>query len=325
MTIPAVRITSSANMLALVPQLLAFEPQESFVAIFLRGYSVVVTMRIDLKHLAEADFLDKIQLVVEQTDADSVVLAVYGDDERDDLQVLLADVQLDIEARMAVLGHHLDVVEALTVTGQTWRSLVTGELGSMEQIRTDPVAVRGIFEGRRVARSRQELAESVRPGSEALPRGFGTAFQQTMTEMAELADDEVVELVREHLDQWWAGRIATDGPTLGRLAALGTQEAAAPPVLARLTSKSSKRWHELWSAAVRCSQGSAALLPLVASAVSAWAAGDGATMNVATDHAADIDPDHVMVQLLRRANDQCAPPELWDSFVDKLHESGLAG
>lgn len=325
MTAQTIRISSRASMLAVIPQLLSFEPQESFVAVFLRGHSVVVTMRIDLKDLAEADFLDRVAMVVEQTDADSVVLVAYTDDERDDLGVMLRGVQMDVEARMAVLQLHLEVVEAITVIGQTWRSLVTLETGSMDEVRTDPVAVRGIFEGRRVARSRQELAESVRPGSEALLRGFGTAFQQTMTEMAELADDEVVELVREHLDQWWAGRIATDGPTLGRLVALGTQEAAAPPVLARLTSKSSKRWHELWSAAVRCSQGSAALLPLVASAVSAWATGDGATMNVATDHAASIDPDHVMVQLLRRANDQCASPELWDSFVDKLHESGLAG
>ena len=65
MTAQTIRISSSASMLAVIPQLLSFEPQESFVAVFLRGHSVVVTMRIDLKHLAEDDFLDKVQLVVE--------------------------------------------------------------------------------------------------------------------------------------------------------------------------------------------------------------------------------------------------------------------
>lgn len=317
MTTPTVRITSSANMLALVPQLLTFEPQNSFVAVFLAGHRVVVTMRIDLKHLAEADFLDKIQLVVEQTDADSVALAVYGDDECDDLQVLLADVQLDIEARMTVLGHHLDVVEALTVTGQHWRSLVTGELGSMEQIRTDPITVRGIVDGVPVARSRQELANLVRPGADPLPSGFGSAFQRTMAEMAGLDDDEIAQLTREHLDQWWRTRLI-DGPTLGRLAALGTHDAAMAPALTRLRTATAKGWHRLWAAAVRCSQGSAALLPLVAAAASAWAAGDGATMNAATDHAAEIDPEHVVVRLLRTANEQCLSPELWDRFVDQL-------
>ena len=317
MTTPTVRITSSANMLALVPQLLAFEPQNSFVAVFLRGTSVVVTMRIDLKHLAEADFLDKVQLVVEQTDADSVVLVAYGDDERDDLQVLLADVEIDIEARMAVLGHDLEIVSSIAVTGQRWCSLHTWESGSMDAVRTDPIAIRGLVDGVPVARSRQELADLVRPGADPLPSGFGSAFQHTMAEMAGLDEDEVAQLTHEHLDQWWSTR-QIDGPTLGRLVALGTHEAAMAPALARLRSTTAKSWHRLWAAAVRCSQGSAALLPLVAAAASAWAAGDGATMNAATDHAAEIDPKHVMVRLLRTANEQCLSPELWDRFVDKL-------
>ena len=34
--------------------------------------------------------------------------------------------------------------------------------------------------------------------------------------------------------------------------------------------------------------------------------------------AAKIDPEHVMVRLLRAANEQCLSPELWDRFVDRL-------
>lgn len=319
MPVPTIKISSSASMLALVPQLLAFEPQESLVAVFLRGHMVAVTMRVDLKDLTEIGLIDKVEMAAGQVGADALVLIAYTADEHDDLGVLLHGLQLDVQARMGLIGQHLEVVEAIAVNGDRWRSLVHHAAGSMDEVRTDPVAVRGIVEGRPVARDREALADQVRPGTE-MATGFGSAFRRTMEEMAPLSDDEVARRTREHLDLWWRGAPA-DGEGLGRLVALATHEAAAAVALARLSTGTAKRWHQLWAAAARCSQGSAALLPLVAAAASAWAAGDGATMNAATDFAAEIDGDHVMVRLLRAANDRCLSPDHWDRFIESFDAS----
>lgn len=320
MSVPTVKISSCASLLALVPQLLAFEPRESLVAVFLAGNRVAVTMRVDLKDLTDIGLIDKVEMAVEQVDADSTVLIAYTDDENDDLGMLLSELQLDIAARMGRIGQHLEVVEAIAVNGDRWRSLVHGEAGSMEEVRCDPVAVRGIVDGVPVSRDREALADLVRPGTER-SAGFTSAFRSTLAEMVTLSDDEVAQITGEHLDAWWRGAPA-DGSLLGRLVALGTHEAATPVVLARITTDTARRIHPLWAAAARCSQGSAALLPLLAAGASAWAAGDGATMNVATDFAAEIDRENVMVRMLRVATDHCLSPDHWDRFVETLDARG---
>lgn len=149
------RVRGPGELVAAIPHLLGFVPEDSVVCVPLGGGGPVA--RLDHPHQPE-----------DIGPAAAVLAAPYLRDRLDVAVVLLTDDRAAAQKMSHALRRrpvgHVRVPLVLWVDGSTWTDLTTGESGEVPEATRKQLAAEAVFVGRRLpAKSREALAVEVQP------------------------------------------------------------------------------------------------------------------------------------------------------------------
>lgn len=304
---PVARLSTPGDVVATVPTLCGFLPQDSVVVLSLRGRRrrLGLTVRLDLPPAAARH--DAAQLLAERVAQDGAATAVV---------VVFADAlcpELVSELTAQLRRRAVPVVEALHVRSGRWTSyLCVGPCCPAEGTPVPPVpgliAAEQALDGRAVLASREDLVRALEPDPTAT-RAYAGARRQWARLWAGDPDEARSTVLRR------AGQaldVLADGGAPGAevCAALG---AALHDVGVR--DELATWWLEQPDALLSLAESVARATPppfdAPACTLLAWLAyarGDGARANVALDRALHGDPQYSLALLLRHALDAAVPP-----------------
>ena len=324
-TRPVARLTSPADIVAVIPSLCGFVPQESLVAISLQGprKRVGLTMRFDLDWAVD-DPVSAAQEVAERLaldDAERLVLVVFSEAVATDglaWSGLVDAVQDACEQQEMLLEEAV-----LVARGRWWSYLCSGACcpPAGTPIAAEPsealrlVQAERVLQGRAVLASRDELAASVAApvllaavqAEQDLERAQARHLRDRATTTPGVLRVAVVARAHALLDRTRDGRAVT-GPEAAELA-VAVQDLRVRDEIATWSLDDREPLLSLLLQAVRLvvapyDAGVLALLAWVA-----YAEGDGALVNLALQRCLAGDPHHSLGGLLRQLIDCQIPPD----------------
>jgi hypothetical protein len=321
-----IRIGSPASLLAVVPVLLGFEPDNSMVVIGIEepGAEVKLTLRYDLPDpgLAPAVAGHAMSVLTAQRIQTAVAVG-YGPEH------LVSPVAAALRECAPTTG--VTVTELLRTENQRYWSYVCKDPaccppeGKPFDVRDHPAARAMAAESARVLASRDALAATVAPVTGAAAEQMRLATKQAEEQVARA----IARAARSGRKASVRRLIATVGlPAVsegirryrgGRR--LEPEEAAWLTVVlrdlrvrddawARMRPEHREAHTRLWTDLTRLAQPGYVCAPAALLGFVAWQSGNGALANVALDRALDEDPHYSMAVLLRQAIDSGAPPSL---------------
>lgn len=299
MTSSRFTLRGPADLLAVVPFALGFEPEESLVLVTLGGGGLHA--RVDLPRTApeRREVVATLMQAVRANDVQAAALLAYTSD-REAGPAVVEQMALALEAA------EVRVVETMRVVADRWWPIddVDGP-GERVDLRAHPFTAERVFAGESVHRSRSDLEAWVEPDpdpavSVALDAGRGL-------------DDPAVEIA------WLRGLVASyderggplpadDVARLLRVVAVGelrdhawcdlTREAARPLL---------PLWREVTVRAPDGHRASAA----ACLALCAWLSGDGALAWIAVGRAREVAPGHTLAALVGDLLEAAVSPRSW--------------
>lgn len=297
-TIPVLRGTSRADLLAIPSFLFGFHPTESVVLIGLRGNVVNFSARLDADWFATHfdQVADQVLNAAANLGRCDFVLLGYSRD--------LELASISVTEAADVLGRGR-VVEALITDGAQYWSLIDGEGPLPFDIDSSPITAHAVYEGVNIAGSREE---AVAPVTQWDPPGPG-AVDITLGQIEAMTSTAALSLLEELVEAAPPLDDHTDALTLGCLLLDEDRTAA---VLTRLrTENADQLWHNL--AAARRVAPQAALPSVVALlGVASWLSGRGAQATACIEQMAQLDRNHPVGAMLARVHHHAIPPRTWD-------------
>jgi hypothetical protein len=319
MSAPAVaRLSTPGEILAVLPSLCGFPPDESLVLLSLRGSRrrLGLTARVDLPEPPDEASVARLCAGRMAGDgADAVVLAVHSEQgRREDFVELVRRACEDLQ---------LEVVEALHVQSGLWTSY------SCERACCPPsgtplptafpalglVSAERVAAGRALLASRAELVASVAPppllqravAEQRLEQAREQWLRSRLEHGAVASRRSTLDHATALLDRVSSG--ATVGAADAALLAVGLQDVQARDGLATLLLTRSDELLSLLLQVARQVTPPADAPVCTLLAWVAYARGDGALANVALDRALEGTPDYSLALLLRTCLDAGTPPE----------------
>lgn len=350
-----VRISDPGEIVAGIPHLLGFRPEESVVLISLRGPSsgrVGLTVRADIPPPAHIPALTRALTHSIRTDRPAGVLVAVVSEAPD--EPLLGRVrptgappsaEVDLPHRRLVrrmtsnlTDAGIPVRDALLVRGGRWwsyectRRCCSPEAGTPLPGGVTELEVASVAAGTVVAGGREELADRIAPlgghawAATSAALATVAAARAARTEergwpaVAEEARAQIVEAVAACRPGGDADRLPDD-VVAGAL--WGLSDPRVWDICVELTLGPDAHAAEaLWVECTRRGPSPLDAPPATLVAISAWLRGDGAMANVALDRALDSDPDHSLARMLRAALTSCLPPGELRALLRKALEGG---
>ncbi len=319
MSAPAVaRLSGPGEILAVLPSLCGFPPQESLVLLSLRGprKRLGLTARVDLPEPPDEDGLAGLCADRMLADGASCVVVVV-------LSELARRSSLVVAVRDALAERGVEVLEALHVRDGRWTSYACQGACCPAQgtpVPTAPPALgllqaEQVVTGRAVLPSRDDLVRSLAPptllAAAAAERRLEQAAQTWLRSRAEhgvvAARRSTLDHARALLDRVAAG--ASVGPVDAAALTVGLADVQARDAVATLILT---REEELLSVLVQVARQVVAPDDAPVCTLLAWTAyarGEGALANVALDRALAGCPDYSLAVLLRCALDGGVHPD----------------
>jgi hypothetical protein len=321
----SLRVTGPEDLLALVPILMGFHPDQSMVVLTVGGATQPVHARVDLPqhahHMQEADELAAhLAAVARRAGVTSVAVVVYTTDCALSRTVVDALVRSMTDARV----HVACVVRS---DGVRWWSVhEDGEWGGEPyDVSSHPLVVRSIVDGTVVLGSRQQLADSL--------RGDDPGEVEEISRLAEVVGADVAAATRSGAGtssspvpatlqtegRWLLGRVRRflrDGERLGaadvaRLAALVTAQTLRDLAWAEITRENAARHVDLWRDVVSRVPVHLRAAPAGLLGFSAWLTGNGALAWCAVECAEEADAGSPLAGLLTQVLAGAVPPSAW--------------
>ncbi|HEY6935404.1 MAG TPA: DUF4192 domain-containing protein [Marmoricola sp.] len=313
---PTYTARSPEDLLALVPYLLGFHPEESVVVLTFGAPEGCFHARVDLP-----DSLDDQREVARLLDGavarhrvPRVAVLVYSTDAR----AAASQTALLLERWCA---REVEVVAALRADGERWFLLPESEIagaGTPYDLASHPFTAERVYHGQVVHRSRAELARSlVGPPDEATAvaaaehgERIGTAARDAPDGGAALLRTEarwVQRRIRLHLRD----RRLLPPSDAGRLLSLASLVPVRDVAWSEMTRSTAPTHVGLWRDLVRrCPD---ELLPGPGSllAFAAWLAGDGALAWCAVDRVTAVDAGYSMARRVAECLTSALPPSVW--------------
>lgn len=317
------RVRQPADLLALVPYLLGFHPEESVVAVYLQQGRVILTARVDLPEPeAASELAAELGGLSRRQQAQEVVLVAYSD-RLEPARALLAGVlEAWTGARLA---------EVLQVCASRWWGLLCpGECCPPEGTPYDPgassVTAEAVYAGMAVRRNRDELEQWVAGPPDADERVLAELADGIAREVAELSPTAAAEQMEHTVRSALAEGCLTERDCL-RLATLAVDVRWRDLAWAMITRDDAQQHVRLWRRVVDRTPEALAAAPLCLLGMAAWLDGDGALQNCCAERVARLRPSYSMGALLSEISARALPPSLWDSLgADLQAELGvLAG
>ena len=328
------RIKNPVDLIACVPLLLGFHPEESVVLITVGAAAEPFFARVDLPSAP-----DDVEAVVEDLCKVSrrhglrtVALVMFTDDPVAARRT--HDALVDGLATVAV-----DVQLGLRADGSRWFPLIgvrgDPDAGEEYDLATHPFTLQAMVEGRVVHESRAALGDSLLPtdpdGVDRVTAAVDVASDRLLAAARTPSGGRDRQAARQYLvaegrwlQQRVRGLVAGVGPAEGDLSdgdvgrvLVGLQSTEVRDVAwAQMTRDNAGRHVELWQALVRRAPLDLLAPPATLLAFAAWLSGDGALAWCALDRARAADPDYSMATLVERALTCAVPPSTWEPMTE---------
>ncbi len=294
---PTLEARTPEDVLAAVPVVLGFEPQESVVMLTFGG-AETFHARVDLPPPSEVD--EAVALLLEPALLHSVarvVFVVYADDGA-------AARVVRRRLRRAFGGAGIDVVEMLRVHHGRW--FAPGRPGAPPggvpyDVGDHRFRAQAVVEGIVVHRSRDELEELLQSRADAeaeVSRAVRRALPSPPGEIGDLVDLRLE-----------AGRFST--PELARVL-LGLQEQEGRDAALAAMSRDAAAGHvRLWTDAVQRAPAGLVAAPAAVLALAAWLAGHGALAWCAVDRSRAAGQELTLAGLVADLLTRAVPPSAW--------------
>jgi hypothetical protein len=326
----SVRVGSPKALLALVPTLLGFVPEDSFVVIGVeqpRG-AVKVTLRYDLPDPADpelaADIADHAVAVLTGQGLTGIIAVGYGP------ETLIAPLAATLLA--AAAQAELTVGEVLRAgDGRYWSYTCLDQTCCPEKgVRYDtaPGQLLGILlnDSGPVLGDRAALAATIAPvtgpDAESMADATRRAERHLLQLLAERGKpggrrtvrmcfaDQGTEAVQLLISQYRAGATYTEDDQVAWLTVLLKELQVRDDAWARMDPDHRGAHLRLWTDVVRLARPGYVAAPASLLAFTAWQNGNGALANVALDRALADNPHYSMAHLLRQVLAAGAPPSM---------------
>ena len=329
------RVRSPHDLLAVVPYVLGFHPEESLVLVSVGAAEQQFHARIDLPRGPEAggQVADYLAAVCARHRLTTVAVVAYTAD------------AVAAEAAVASLRGALradpptsKVVVALRADGTSWWALdedgrAGPGRGTSYDVSSHPLASQAVVEGRVALASRAELAASLRADereveavSEAVSEVLSATVCATVSatvsglERRRGADGPGTERrwVGARVREFLADGRRLDGADVARLLVALSDRRARDVAWAQMSREVAPRHVDLWRDVVRRSPTELRAAPAGLLGFAAWLAGDGALAWCAIDVCQESDPGYRLAALLTDALAGAVPPSAWQPFDEEL-------
>jgi len=323
------RAKNPTDLLAAVPYLLGFHPDDSVVLVTLGTAGTPVHARQDLP--ASADHIPAVvRDLVEVTRRAGVTRAavvVYSSDEA------VADALAGALARSLRRGR-VQVALALRADGERWYCLGEDDgrcrrdcpaEGTPYDLARHPITLEAVVDGRVVHGSRDALRDSLVSDDPDEVERVAAAVDSAGRRLVAACDSSTgLDRVsgRHHLVQEgrWVqhrvGRFLRDGRRLdshdvGRLVVAVAAVEVRDVAWAQMSRADAERHVDLWRDVVRRSPRDTLAAPAALLAFAAWLSGDGALAWCAVDRSQEAEPGYGLAGLVTQALAGAVPPTTW--------------
>lgn len=314
------RVRDPTDLLAVVPFLLGFRPEESVVTVLVRGGRVTLTARVDLPAPAEASRLGReLAALADRQQTDELVLIAYS--------ARSEPAQAVLDRLAESLGER--VSDAVYVDGHRWWSLLCTESccpseGRPYVIESHPLAAEAVLAGLPVRATRAELQASLDGPDPAEHPRLERRGQALLAELGQLTPVAAAELMETTVRTAVLGAVDLDETGRLRLSVLATNLRLRDRAWALIDRDAVDQHLRLWSAVVQSAPPSLAPAPLCLLGLAGWIGGDGALLNCCAERVAALDPGYSLGGLLADISARAVPPTLWDEMQAGLcDELGL--
>lgn len=323
-----IRAQSPADLLALIPCVLGFHPEDSLVLLTVGEADHTFHARVDLPRDPEhlPDVVESLTGPARRNGITRCVLVAYSDDHA---------VSQEVVDRLSGALDDAGVTVALAVRadGERWHCLAgctdssCPPEGTAYDISSHPVTAQAVLDGRVTLSSRQELADSLigtDPGAiEAVEDAADEAMQRFRGASRHPLGPPRPEGARDHLvqeGQWVAERVrrfladggALDARDAGRMLVAVVAIEIRDVAWAEMTRANADRHVDLWRDLLRRSPYDLAAAPAALLGFAAWLSGDGALAWCAVDRCQEVEPDYRLASLLTDALAGAIPPTRWE-------------
>lgn len=323
-----IRAKDPVDVLAMVPCLMGFHPEDSVVLVTVGNAAHPLHARMDLptdadEALFTAEYLTNVAV---RNDVRCAVVVVYTDDE-----CLGEEAGSALGKTLAAAG--IAVPLAIRADGSRWWCLLEDcdrpqcrPDGTPYDISGHPLIADAVLDGRVLLRSREELRDSLvgndPEDSEAVSRAADDALDVFQHAVRHPLGPAAPAAARAHLvqeGQWLVERVrrfVCDGERLtaeevGRLLVSVISIEVRDVAWAEMTRQNASRHVDLWRDVVRRAPGDLLAAPAALLGFAAWLSGDGALAWCAVDRCQEADPDYTMAGLLSDALTRAVPPSTW--------------
>jgi hypothetical protein len=300
------------ELLAIIPFLVGFHPDESVVAVFIKSDRIALTARMDLPLESAGDELaEQIDYLAKRHGAHALALVGYS------------AASLPAHRLLTRLMDRLakyKLCDVLYVGHGRWWSLSCGEdccplTGTPFDLTSHPLSAAAVFAGLGTRANRKELEASVSgPPQTELARLEGLATT-LLTEVEHLDDTSATaRLMASLVDTAMSEPGVLDERNCLLLGLLVTDLHIRDLAWALIGVANAEKHVRLWGGVVAQVPPTLASAPLCLLGMAAWASGAGALLNCCCERLAQVDPDYSMGRLLRDISARAVPPSLWEQI-----------
>lgn len=304
---PTITARTPDDLLAAVPILIGFTPEESIVMLTL-GPQPCFHARIDLPAGCEdwPVVFERLLTPVLAYGVSRVAFVLYAAHAQG-IRVLGKALVRHFEE------HAIGVVDALHADGSRWFPLLPGCVGAGVPYDPEahPLTAQAVFDGHVRFGSRADLAASIAPAPDLIATVAG-ALEALPSISAPVSGEA------DWIDEVIPGRRAPatlEPPELARLLRAVQHVELRDRAWLRMRRGDADQHVAFWTQVLR--QAPAGLVPAPAAllALAAWLAGRGALAWCALERCTEVDPGYSLAKLLTRVLDEAVPPHAWESFV----------
>ena len=332
-TEPTLKLRAPSDLLAAIPYVVGYHPDESIVVLGMHGRRLLFSARVDLPDVSDIPIpvtVDHLLQVVRPQHCTGVFVVGFGPADR-------ADPLLN-ELRRAYDEVGLWVQEVLRADAGRYWSYVCQNITCCppEGVAYDPVgsplAAEWTMAGRVARRNRAEYEAQIAPVT--------GAAREAMTLATNAAHDGLVELLAGVADEDAADVALLRAGSVGFATALDLMRVGSPladddvawlSVLLMDDGLRDLAWlrivkagadadlhRALWMDVLRRCEPDLATAPAILYGFAAWRCGDGGMARLAFDRALDQDPDCGLARRLAEALHHGVPPSAFDALAEDL-------
>jgi hypothetical protein len=323
-------LTSPHDLLAAIPFLIGYHPQDSLVLVALKDEAVGMAMRVDMPVGVSAEGYDLLASHFLRDGADGAFIVAYvGEGAVDPENVL-------INTSAALVRAGIDIKESLIVSNNRFRSMICSDLtccppegSAIPDLGSSRIAAEHVIAGHPMPFENVDgLVQSIA----ALPSSFESVWADEVQAFWVSSDsEEIQELQRDGataiidlVGEYREGRGAEDrelaARVIGRLSDIQVRDFA----LGSHTDESADYYWAMWRDLLRIApRGFVAPIACLFAAM-AYERGEGALAHKGLDRGLGDDDQYSLAHLLRRVFTAGWPPQSFSAMRIELHPKVVA-